>query len=95
MQAGIDYFLPPVPEFDAEDERSLIDAIRVDEQDAGKETVFAANLKKALKLIRQSNSKAPGPGPVLRAPGSPPVPIGGLGRGGSRYGQLVVMQSRV
>jgi hypothetical protein len=70
-QAGIDYFLPPVPEFDAEDERSLIEAIRVDEQDAGKETVFAANLKKALKLIRQSNSK--NTAPVARSLGRPSV----------------------
>ena len=60
-----------MPEFDAEDERSLIEAIRVDEQDAGKETVFAANLKKALKLIRQSNSK--NAAPVARTLGRPSV----------------------
>ncbi|KAA0149587.1 hypothetical protein FNF27_01404 [Cafeteria roenbergensis] len=55
---GIDYFLPPPPELASADERSLSEAIRADEEDAGKETVFAANLKKALRLARQQRSKS-------------------------------------
>eukprot|EP01138_Halocafeteria_seosinensis_P013727 gb/GECG01014018.1/.p1 GENE.gb/GECG01014018.1/~~gb/GECG01014018.1/.p1 ORF type:complete len:1562 (+),score=342.66 gb/GECG01014018.1/:1-4686(+) len=51
---SIDYFLAPPPEFDEQDERLVMEAIRIDEEEAGKETVFAANLKKALKLARQS-----------------------------------------
>ena len=51
---SINYFLASPPEFDEQDERLVMEAIRVDEDDAGKETVFAANLKKALKLARQS-----------------------------------------
>lgn len=56
---GVQYFLPEVPALTPAAERDLADAIRLDESDAGKETVFAANLKKALKLIRQSRR---GPG---------------------------------
>lgn len=55
---GIDYFLPPPPSFAMEDERMLADAIKRDEEEAGKETVFAANLKKALKLLKQNRMKA-------------------------------------
>lgn len=69
-QAGVDYFLPPVPEFDAEDERCLAEAIRTDEEDAGKETVFAANLKKALRLIRQSKTKSATTASIARSMGS-------------------------
>jgi hypothetical protein len=54
---GMDYFLPPVPTFTVEDEKHLLECIRRDEEDAGKETVFAANLKKAMKLIRQGRVK--------------------------------------
>ena len=55
---GVDYFLPPLPAFASEDERHLADSIEIDQQEAGKETVFAANLKKALKAVRQSRIKA-------------------------------------
>jgi hypothetical protein len=55
---GMDYFLPPPPELSARDERALAEAIRADESDAGKETVFAANLKKALRLSRQQRQKS-------------------------------------
>ena len=48
------YFLPELPTLTPTAERDLADAISLDESEAGKETVFAANLKKALKLIRQS-----------------------------------------
>jgi hypothetical protein len=65
----VDYFLPPVPEFDAEDERLLAEAIRTDEEDAGKETVFAANLKKALRLIKQSKTKSATTASLARASG--------------------------
>lgn len=50
---GTDYFLPRVPDTLPQDERALSEAVRMDETDAGKETVFAANLKKALRLVRQ------------------------------------------
>jgi len=53
-QLGVQYFLPELPTLTPAAERDLADAIRLDENEAGKETVFAANLKKALKLIRQS-----------------------------------------
>jgi hypothetical protein len=55
---GVDYFLPPLPAFTADDERHLSEAIEIDQLEAGKETVFAANLKKALKLVRQVRLKA-------------------------------------
>ena len=53
-QLGVQYFLPELPTLTPTAERDLADAISLDENEAGKETVFAANLKKALKLIRQS-----------------------------------------
>lgn len=57
---GLNYFLPPPPSFSSAEEKTLADAIRRDENDAGKETVFAANLKKALKLIRQARKTSKG-----------------------------------
>ena len=57
MDFGVDYFLPPIPTFTGEDERHLVEAIEIDYQEAGKETVFAANLRKALKLVKQSRGK--------------------------------------
>ncbi len=53
-QLGVQYFLPELPTLTPAAERDLAEAINLDESEAGKETVFAANLKKALKLIRQS-----------------------------------------
>jgi len=81
---GTDYFLPRVPDTLPQDERALSEAVRMDETDAGKETVFAANLKKALRLVRQqaranharlaSVSCMPGVGASSSGGGGPTLP---------------------
>ena len=70
---GVDYFLAPIPTFSLDDERNLADAIKRDEEEAGKETVFAANLKKALKLIKQGRTKGE-EGAALPVSQQQPVP---------------------
>ncbi|CAE7853742.1 unnamed protein product, partial [Symbiodinium sp. KB8] len=55
---GVEYFLAEIPFIGPNDERHLSDAIHIDEEENGKETVFAKNLKVVLGRVKQKKKKS-------------------------------------